>query len=298
MSLPVALIVSEDVFKLSILKKAMKESFHLIERSDIASTLGLLKNTRVDLVILDSKVREGHAFETAEKLRAAVLLDTPILLITSNIKKSYAQTALRAGITDFLNEPLEKDEIEQRIAVAFKAKDKPKKITQLAQLHTPKMKSSALLSKHEFLNDQAIKEIAKARKTSTIISLLMIELDDYKKIPSSKSSNALLHLKKILQENLRKNDILIPQGPGKFIVLLPRTSHRAAEIIAETIRREVLRTSFSIPLSASIGLISMDKTIPAVGSAADDLQRLLEGVKRATVEAKKTGNKIVSSDDL
>ncbi|HUD01782.1 MAG TPA: response regulator [Rhabdochlamydiaceae bacterium] len=289
---PVALVVSEDLTKLSILKRALKDSFHLIERSDVKAALELLRNTRVDLVILDAKVKEGHSFETAEKIRAAVFVETPILLITGNIKKSFAEAALQSGITDFINEPLDKDEVEQRIAVAFKNQDRPKKISQIAQRSTARMKSSASLSKHEFLSDQAIKEIAKARKTSTIISLLMIELDEFKKIPASKSSNAHLHLKKVLEENLRKNDILIPQGPGKFILMLPRTSIRAAEIIAETIRTEVLRTSFSIPLSVSIGLISLDKAAP--GSADEVFDRLLEGVKRATTEAKKTGNKIVS----
>lgn len=285
----IALVVSEDRAKLSILKRALKDS-HLIDRSDIKSALELLRTTRVDLVILDGKVNEGHSFETAEKIRTAVLLDTPIFLITSNIKKSFVQAALRAGITDFLHEPLDKNEIEQRIAVAFKNQDKPKKITQIARRSTPHMKSLMPLSKHKFLSDQAIKEIAKARQLSTIISLLMIELDEIKKIPSSKSSIALSHLKKILEQNLRKNDLLIPQAPGQFILLLPRTSQRAAEIIAETIRTEVLRTSFSIPLSVSIGLISLTP------SAADDFDHLLEGVSRATAEAKKTGNKIVSSE--
>ncbi len=286
MNLPVALVVCEDVTKLSLLKRALKNTFHLIERSDVKTALELLKNTRVDLVILDSKVQEGHSFETGEKIRAAVFLETPILLITTNIKKSFAQEALRSGITDFLNEPLDKDEIEQRITVAFKNQERPKKITQIAQRSTPRMRSSAPLSKHAFLSDQAIKEITKARKTSTIISLLMIELDEFKKFPTSK--NATAHLQTILQENLRKNDLLIPQGPGKFILMLPRTSNRAAEIIAETIRIEVLRTSFSIPLSVSIGLISIDP------SSSNDFEKLLAGVTRATAEAKKTGNKIVS----
>jgi diguanylate cyclase (GGDEF)-like protein len=295
MDLLVALVVSEESSKLFILRKALN-AFHVIERETLKSTLELLKNTCIDLVILDSKVKEGHTFETAEKIRAAAFPDTPILLITGNIKKAYAQAALRAGITDFLNEPLDKDEVQQRIALAFKAKDKPRRITQLAKLHAPRMKSSAPLSKHAFLNDQAIKEIDKARKSSTIVSLLMIELDDYKKIPESKNAGAVLHLKKVLQENLRKNDLLIPQGPGKFILLLPRTSTRAAEIIAETIRIEVLRTSFTIPLSVSIGLISLDQTMPSSGSAAKEFEKLVKGVKRATSEAKRTGNNIVSLD--
>jgi diguanylate cyclase (GGDEF)-like protein len=291
MTLPIALVVSEDPAKLSVLRRILKNTVHLIERTDVKEALELLKTIHVDLVILDSKIKRGHNIETAEEIRAAVFLDTPILLITTNIKKSFAQIALNSGITDFINEPLSKDEIEQRIAVALKNQDRPKKITQIAQRSTPKMKASTPLSARELLSDQAIKEITKARQTSTIISLLMIELDGFKKITSSKSSEAQEHLENILHETLRKNDLLMPQGRGKFILMLPRTSRRAAEIIAETIRMEVLRTSFNI--SVSIGVMSLDKSAP--GSADEIFDRLLEGVKRATAEAKKTGNKIVST---
>jgi len=293
MSPPVVLIVSEDPHKLSTLKRILKDSFQVVERVDVKQALEFLKHSHVDLIILDARLKQGHNTETARQLRDTVSPDTPILLITSNIKKSFAQIALNSGITDFINLPLDKDEVNQRIAVALKSQDRPKKISQIAQRSTPKMRSSLPLTTREFLSDQAIKEIAKARKSSTNISLLMIELDEFKKIPAAKSSKAQDHLEKILHQNLRKNDILIPQGPGKFMLLLPRTSNRAAEIIAETVRTEVLRTSFSIPLSVSIGLISLDKSAP--GSADEVFDRLLEGVKRAAGEAKKTGNRIVSS---
>jgi len=293
MSPPVVLIVSEDPHKLSTLKKILKDSFQVVERVDVKQALEFLKHSHVDLIILDARLKQGHNTETARHLRDVISPDTPILLITSNIKKSFAQIALNSGITDFINLPLDQDEVNQRIAVALKSQDRPKKISQIAQRSTPKMRSSLPLTTREFLSDQAIKEIAKARKSSTNISLLMIELDEFKKIPASKSSKAQDHLEKILHQNLRKNDILIPQGPGKFMLLLPRTSNRAAEIIAETVRMEVLRTSFSIPLSVSIGLISLDKSVP--GSADEVFDKLLEGVKRAAGEAKKTGNRIVSS---
>ena len=61
----------------------------------------------------------------------------------------------------------------------------------------------------------------------------MIELDAFKKIPPARNAEAVAHVIEILQQKLRKNDLLIPRGPGKFMILLPKTSHRAAEIIVE-----------------------------------------------------------------
>jgi diguanylate cyclase (GGDEF)-like protein len=299
MSLPVVLVVSDDDAKISTLKKALKGSSHLVERPDVRSALDLLKTTIVDVIILDSRMSEGNTFQTIEELRLVVGRDTPILLITKNLKKSFAESALRSGITDFLNEPLDKNEIEQRLAVALTMLDRSKKISQIARRHAPRVRAAPSdLSNRELLNDQAIQEIAKARKSSTSISLLMIELDAFKKIPPARNAEAVAHVIEILQQKLRKNDLLIPRGPGKFMILLPKTSHRAAEIIAETIRMEVLQTPFHWPLSVSIGLISFDESTPSTGSAADDFEHLIEGVKRATSEAKKTGNTIVSSGIL
>jgi len=288
--LPVALIVTSDPVTAAFLRKVLRLTFQLIEREE---GLEVLETASVDIVFLDSKDKQDEdLFLTLSRFRSTLgKKKTPILLITGNLKKKFAQDALRAGATDFVNRPLDEDEIEQRIAVSFQSFEKTKNVMAVAQRSTPKAQTaSASLASRRFLSDQAIKAIAKARETEGVVSLLVIELD------KKGTEEAHLHLTSVLKNLLRKNDILIPQSLGQFIVMLPKTSERAAEIIAEEIRMFV--ESKISPLSVSIGLISWDHSHPVRGTAAEEFDKLVEVATQAVTEAKKKGNRIITSEPL
>lgn len=288
--LPVALIVTSDPATAAFLRKVLRLTFQLIEREE---GLEVLETNSIDIVFLDSKdMTDDDLFLTLSRFRSILgKKKTPILLITGNLKKKFAQDALRAGATDFVNRPLDEDEIDQRIAVSFQSFERTKNVLAVAKRSTPKAQtaSSSLVSR-QFLNDQAIKEIAKARKNEGHVSLLVIELD------KKGTEEVHLHLISVLKTLIRKNDILIPQSLGKYIVLLPKTSERAAEIIAEEIRMFV--ESKISPLSVSIGLITWDHSQPGLCTAAEEFDRLVEVASQAVKEAKKKGNRIISSESL
>lgn len=283
-ALPVVLIVSDDIPKLSILRNLLQTSTHLVERDDLPSALELLRISPVDVVILDSSL--GNPLETAGELRSVIAkVDTPILLISSNLKKNFVDAALKAGVTDFINEPLDKDEIEQRLAVAFKATHRSQAISRIAQRSTHRGKTPKNdLAQRELYDSQAIGAIEKARETNSTISLLMVELDD------SSIDGGSSHLRAILEKNLRTNDVLIPQGSGKFILLIPKASKRAAEIIAESIRYEVTLTPL---LTVSIGIVNLEG--PGRGNAAVVYKHLVKAVSHSFEKAKKFGNRIISA---
>lgn len=283
----IALIASRNSSQRTILNKILQPIFHLIESADVQDTIDLLKITHVDLVILDAKLKEGHTLPTAEQIRTVLSFDIPILLITSNLKKNFIEAALEAGVTDFIHDPLEEEEVEQRVRVAIQAHHRSKQISEIARGKAPTIKPSPkTIADRKILNDRALKEISQARKSSNIVSLLIIELDD----PAKKIPLEIDRLFTILQQNLREKDILIPQAFGKFFLMLPKTSQRAAEMIAETIRTEAEERS----LTVSIGVISFDHTAPSYGTASADFEHLIAGANAAMQEAKKTGNKIVS----
>lgn len=285
---PVALIVTSNPQTADFLQKVLRLTFQLVEREDTTSALDTLHYTSVDLIILDSK--EEEPFTTLSRLRSSLgKKKTPILLITNNLKKKFAQDALRAGATDFINEPLDEDEIEQRIAVAFQSFERTKNVSEIAKRSTPGVPTAPPpLTNRQFLNDQAIKEISKARQNEGHVSLLIVELD------AKKTEETHFHLTSLLQTILRKNDILIPQGTGKFVIMLPKTSERAAELIAESIRMDVEKKIS--PLSVSIGLITWDHSRPSIGSAAEEFDHLIDVATQAVSEAKKTGNRIITSE--
>ena len=56
----------------------------------------------------------------------------PLLLITNQLKKKFISQALNAGVSDFINEPLDELEIGQRIAVALKFQQLQNKTSRIA----------------------------------------------------------------------------------------------------------------------------------------------------------------------
>ncbi|MGH2638015.1 MAG: response regulator [Rhabdochlamydiaceae bacterium] len=294
---PVVLIVTDDTATATFLRKVLRLTFQLIERHDASTAEEVLRSASVELVLLDSKDLENEKlFLILSRFRSSLgKKKTPILLITGNLKKKFAQDALRAGATDFINQPLDEDEIEQRIAVAFQSFERTKNVSEIAKRSTPGAhKASSSLTNRQFLNDQAIKELSKARQNEGDVSLLIVELDVKKSAPPSEDTH--LHLTSLLKSTLRKHDILIPQSIGKFIIMLPKTSERAAELIAEEIRMDVEKKIS--PLSVSIGLIAWSHSRPAAHSAAEEFDRLIAVATQAVQEAKKTGNRIITSESL
>ncbi|MHB1333272.1 MAG: sensor domain-containing diguanylate cyclase [Sulfuriferula sp.] len=109
----------------------------------------------------------------------------------------------------------------------------------------------------------ADQEFARFKRTGEAFSLLVLDLDHFKKINDTlgheAGDDALRKFVQIVTANLREQDIFARAGGDEFRLLLPGTSPSGAIVLAEKIREEVsrvnLRTSNgSAPLSMSAGL--------------------------------------------
>lgn len=303
MELPVVLIVSDSRSKTDFIRKTLKERFHLVEVYEGKEALDSLVNTGIDFVIIDEKIHDMPALNLARQIRRMQGHEsTPILLISGILKQSFISEALNAGVSDFLNEPLDEGEVNKRMAVAVKSQDTQKKMSTLVSHLKPPSTPEKTLKQRFLLGDVALKEISKAKKSNSPVSLLIIELDGYadmrKKWGDLPAEEILIALTGLLNTKLRKFDSLFPQGGGRFILLLPKTSHRAAMEIAEIIRSEVSATPFKtkkgeLSFTVSIGFTSFNEGKGISGSDYENFDRLLEQVEHALTEAKKKGNRIV-----
>ncbi len=290
-ALPVVLIVSPNAAKISSLRQILKEDAIVVEQPTAKEGIEYAKNATLQAIIVDEKISDIPLVEFCSSIRHFYSsIETPILIITSVLQKNFLLQLKKAGATHFLREPLEKREVLNELALSFKVKEKNQNIKKLSsRLKDSPQSKPTLMAQRKILTSQAIQEIAKARKTADFLTLLLIELD-----PCLRKAEAAILLALSLQKNLRPQDLLIPQSPGKFVVILPKTSEKAAQFIAETLREEATQIPFSSPLSISIGLISLNKDTPPFGGPLQDFQHLLAYGSKAVTEAKKTGNKIIS----
>jgi diguanylate cyclase (GGDEF)-like protein len=140
------------------------------------------------------------------------------------------------------------------------------------------------------------KELLRARRYERPLSLLMFDIDFFKRINDQYGHLAgdyvLRELARIVQDRIRRDEMFARYGGEEFVVLLPETPLNGATALAENLRARVANHGFvfqgeKIPVTISIGtaLLQEDRT------AADLIQRADEKL----YEAKRGGRNRVCS---
>jgi len=83
----------------------------------------------------------------------------------------------------------------------------------------------------------------KERKPDEVYSILMMDIDDFKKLNDTfghvVGDEVLIRMSEILRTYLRENDVIARYGGEEFIILLKKTNGKGAEILAERLRQEI-----------------------------------------------------------
>lgn len=143
--------------------------------------------------------------------------------------------------------------------------------------------------------DKAIRrEIDFAKRHHTCFSLLMIDIDHFKRINDQyghpAGDSVLMKLGKLMTQLNRSTDPVFRYGGEEFVIILNYTSLDGAKFVAERLRQQIEHADFiyqsiKIPVTISVGITHFQ---------ADDLpEKLLKKADMALYEAKKSGrNKI------
>jgi diguanylate cyclase (GGDEF)-like protein len=140
---------------------------------------------------------------------------------------------------------------------------------------------------HEVLN----RETARTHRYNTPLSLLMIDVDSFKRINDTfghpVGDKLLTHIAQILERTVRNTDFVFRYGGDEFSVILPGTNVegaiRAAEKILQKVQSSQLPqlTGYSGLMSVSIGVSEYRKGTPAE-TLVTEADQALYASKRST----------------
>jgi len=140
-------------------------------------------------------------------------------------------------------------------------------------------------------NELCYRELLRAKRSNQPQSMLMIDLDFFKKINDQYGhpigDQMLIMLCHELKDHLRETDIMCRFGGEEFAVLLPDTDLQTALSISERLRMKIDEKPFIVPemilhITISIGISWMP------GDQAE-LYQLLDQADEAMYEAKRSG---------
>lgn len=139
-------------------------------------------------------------------------------------------------------------------------------------------------------------ELEKAKATKTSLSLIMLDIDDFKvyndQLGHQAGDQILKDLGILLKNQSRKMDFVCRYGGEEFTIILPQTDKEEAYIIAERLRQDIQRQPFMheeiLPhkkLTVSLGLA----TFPEDGTNPSEL---IQQSDRKLYQAKHQGKNI------
>jgi len=136
----------------------------------------------------------------------------------------------------------------------------------------------------------ADQELARSRRAGTPLSLMMLDLDHFKRVNDTfghlTGDEVLVAFTRLIKDCVRRGDLLVRYGGEEFCVLLPGTTLAAAAALAERIRAACASqslTAHSFKVSVSIGLTAY------AGDSNTTLGDLLARADEALYLAKEEG---------
>ncbi|RMA97269.1 sensor domain-containing diguanylate cyclase [Hydrogenothermus marinus] len=147
-----------------------------------------------------------------------------------------------------------------------------------------------------FLEMEANKEFERAKRYKFPISIIMIDIDNFKNVNDTYGhlvgDEVLKKIANIIKNNIRKTDIAARYGGEEFVILLPNTPLEKAIKVAERIRQKVEEelfkdenNTFKVTISAGVSYCDYENC---------DFKKVLEEADKALYIAKAQGkNKVV-----
>lgn len=120
------------------------------------------------------------------------------------------------------------------------------------------------LYNHSFFKEQLIIEMKRIRRDGQMLSLLMLDLDDFKTYNDTfghlAGDKLLKEVARCIRENVRDSDTSYRYGGEEFAVILPKTDCVGAQLVAEKIRLGIkdLSSGEGTRISVSIGVSALE----------------------------------------
>jgi diguanylate cyclase (GGDEF)-like protein len=170
--------------------------------------------------------------------------------------------------------------------------DELKKANTFLEFHAARDSLTALYNRRKF-NEFLESEIERSRRHHTPFSLILFDIDNFKKINDTYGHNTgdmiLKELAHTVAEAIRKYDILARWGGEEFVILVPGSSLEKTAIMAESMRARIERIAFSEggTVTCSFGVTEWrnDDNVDSVVKRADDALYKAKELGRNRIEA-------------
>lgn len=269
------LLVEDDPIQAGETEAILKDSgYEVLWARDGHDAIKHAKTSKPDIILLDLILPGLGGYEVCRWLKLdETARDIPVIMLTVKSDLSDKISGFQIGADDYLPKPYDALELNARIYALLRTKALQNELRlknrQLEEL-LEKVNYLAItdmltgLYNRRRLHDILSSEFERAERYKTPFSLVMLDLDFFKKVNDKFGHNAgdavLKEISGQILKNVRDIDTAARYGGEEFMVILPNSDKNSARAVAERMRQTVASHSFQDIASAvtvSIGISGM-----------------------------------------
>ena len=268
----------------------------VIEAECGQDAIEICRKEKVDLILMDVEMPGLNGFETTRIIREDTSIWFPIIFVSAKTDTKHFSEGIRSGGDIYLFKPIVPEVLEAMIH----AMERIALIQE--ELHGTKLKMellafqdtlTGLVNRRGF--DKAMElEVARSIKEKDPLTLIMIDVDQFKPFNDNNGHQAGDECLKAVGETLRKGmcrpaDIVARYGGEEFAVILPNTTAEQALAVSKRISEHFAQLNYPHEHSSVADHVTVSGGIAQFKGEGQSINELIEAADKKLYEAKEAG---------
>jgi diguanylate cyclase (GGDEF)-like protein len=283
---PKVLCVDDEADILDSIERTLRRRFDVIKAESLKEAEHIMEqNKNITVVISDYILGDAKGIQVLN-YAASIIPQASRVLLSGQIDLKAIEDAINsAKFHKFILKPWDNDELLIQVVEAHRIH---KQLLEQQRLHRLSITDPVTqLTNHRFFQEKLRLEWEKHKDSGQPLSLVMIDIDHFKKFNDRfghpEGDKLLKLVASALHEALPAKASLSRYGGEEFALILANTTSPEALMVAENLRSAILKVELhSYPLSISLGV----GTAPEHANSVDEL---LLSADQSLYQAKRRG---------
>jgi two-component system cell cycle response regulator len=277
-----------------------EQSVHLA--TEEAQVFDVLEKNDIDLAVINLSMEKMDALRLCSIIRSHnETRHLPLLVLGEAGDEARMLRALDLGVNDYVERPVDRNELVVRIRTQVKRRRYAEYLYRRLDERVEQASRDPLTGMYNrrHMEEHLDVMIKEAQKAGRDLSVILADIDHFKSVNDNyghdSGDQVIRQFSTRVHQNIRRADLAFRIGGEEFLIVLPKTNQKKAEIVAERLRAVIENTPFRI--SDEIGSIKVTSSMGVTKMIPKDTrnEEMLKRADEALYDAKNSGrNRIVS----
>lgn len=261
-----------------------------------------VSGVQYELSLVSMSLNDFDPLRVASQIRTVEhSRNMPIILMADEGDKPRVVRALDLGVNDFINRPIERNELKARVRTQIRRHRYAMELRESVNNSIAMAVTDDLtgLYNRRYFDRHLNILLSKAQEQDRNLAVMILDIDHFKSVNDTYGHDVgdmvLKEFSARMKRNIRGVDLACRFGGEEFVVLMPDTDVSNAELVAERVRQAVGEKTFEIngqrPLTVTVSVgVSFNESL------ADTSESLIKRADLALYRAKREGRNRVILD--